>query len=56
MADKGIVKRDESQMKHVYHAAVEESKTKSFLLDRFVENMYNGSAASLMLQLLGNKN
>ncbi len=55
MVEKGLLKRDESQMKHVYHAAVEESRTKSFLLDRFVENMYNGSAASLMMQLLGNK-
>lgn len=55
MAEKGLLKRDESQMKHVYHAAVEELKTKSFLLDRFVDNMYNGSAASLMMQLLGNK-
>jgi predicted transcriptional regulator len=39
----------------VYTAAIEEQKTKSFLLDRFVESMYNGSASSLMMQLLGNK-
>jgi BlaI family penicillinase repressor len=55
MAEKGLVTRDESQMKHVYSAAAEESKTKSFLLDRFVESMYNGSASKLMMQLLGNK-
>ena len=55
MADKGLVKRDESQMKHVYSAAEEESKTKGFLLERFVKTMYNGSASSLMMQLLGNK-
>jgi BlaI family penicillinase repressor len=55
MVEKGILKRDESRMKHVYSAAVEEQKTKSFLLDRFVESMYNGSASSLMMQLLGNK-
>jgi BlaI family transcriptional regulator, penicillinase repressor len=42
-------------MKHVYKAAVEESQTKSFLLDKFVDTMYNGSATSLMMQLLGNK-
>ena len=51
----GLLKRDESSMKHVYSAALEEQKTKSFLLDRFVESMYNGSATSLMMQLLGNK-
>ena len=56
MAEKGLVVRDERQMKHVYSPAAEESKTKSFLLDRFVETMYDGSASSLMMQLLGNKN
>ena len=37
MVEKGLLKRDESQMKHVYMVAVEEDKTKSFLLERFVE-------------------
>lgn len=55
MADKGLLKRDESQMKHVYRAAEEESKTKKFLLERFINTMYNGSASSLLIQLLGNK-
>src|SRR5215213_8499518 len=55
MVEKGLVVRDESQMKHVYSAAAEESKTKSYLLDRFVDSMYNGSASQLMMQLLGNK-
>ena len=56
MVEKGILARDDSQMKHVYRPAAEESKTKSFLLNRFVETMYDGSASSLMMQLLGNKN
>lgn len=55
MVEKGLLDRDESQMKHVYRAAVEEAKTKSLLLDRFVDTLYNGSASSLMMQLLGNK-
>jgi predicted transcriptional regulator len=55
MTDKKLLKRDESNMKHVYAAAIEEQKTKSMLLDKFVDTMYNGSSASLMLQLLGNK-
>jgi BlaI family transcriptional regulator, penicillinase repressor len=54
MAEKGILKRDETNMKHVYSAAVEEQKTKSFLLNRFVDSMYNGSSGNLVLQLLGN--
>jgi len=55
MVDKGLLNRDERQMKHIYSVVEEESKTKGFLLDRFLETMYNGSASSLMLQLLGNK-
>jgi BlaI family transcriptional regulator, penicillinase repressor len=55
MAEKGLLLRDESQMKHVYSPAVAEEKTKGFLLERFVDAMYNGSASSLMMQLLGNK-
>lgn len=55
MVEKGSLNRDESQMKHVYSAAAEEGKTKSFLLDRFVETMFNGSASSLVMQLLDNK-
>ena len=55
MAEKGLVIRDESSMKHVYSAAQEETKTKGFLLERFVDSMYNGSAGKLMMQLLGSK-
>ena len=55
MAEKEILKRDESNMKHIYSPAIEEQKTKSLLLDRFVDSIYNGSPSSLMMQLLGNK-
>ncbi|HLX93396.1 MAG TPA: BlaI/MecI/CopY family transcriptional regulator [Puia sp.] len=53
MAEKGILKRDQSSMKHIYFPAVEEQKTKGFLLERFVNSMYKGSASSLLMQLLG---
>jgi BlaI family penicillinase repressor len=55
MADKGILARDESQMKHVYRVAEDEQKTKDHLLDKFVDSMYKGSASKLVMQLLGNK-
>lgn len=55
MADKEMLTTDKSSMKHVYSAAIEEKKTKGFLLEKFVDNMYNGSSSSLMMQLLGNK-
>ncbi len=55
MADKGILIRDERQMKHVYHVAEEEQKTKGQMLDKFVDSVYQGSAGQLVMQLLGNK-
>lgn len=55
MAEKGILNRDESSMKHIYKASLEESQTKGFLLERFVDSMYQGSASGLLMQLLGNK-
>jgi len=55
MTEKGILIRDESSMKHIYHVVEEEQKTKNQLLDRFVDSMYKGSVGNLVLQLLGNK-
>lgn len=55
MAEKGMLLRDESQMKHVYTAALEEASTKSLLLDNFVDTHYKGSAMRLFQQLLGSK-
>ena len=55
MHNKGALKRDDSNMKHVYSPAEDEHKTKNYLLERFVNSMYNGSASSLVMQLLGNK-
>lgn len=55
MADKGIVTRDESRMKHVYSVAEEEQATKAHLLEKFVDSLYKGSASKLVMQLLGNQ-
>jgi len=55
LTEKGILKRDESQMKHIYIPVEAEEKTKVQLLDRFVNTLYRGSASQLMMQLLGNE-
>ncbi|RYY62996.1 MAG: BlaI/MecI/CopY family transcriptional regulator [Chitinophagaceae bacterium] len=55
MTEKGLLKRDETEMKHVYAVVEEEHKTKSHLLQKFVDSMYKGSASQLVMQLLGNK-
>ncbi len=54
MAEKGILKRDESQMKHIYIPVEAEHKTKDQLLNRFVHTLYRGSASKLVMQVLGN--
>ena len=55
MTEKKILKRDESNMKHIYHVVEKEQKAKGHLLDKFVDTMFGGSASGLMMQLLGNK-
>ncbi len=54
MTDKGLLKRDERSMKHIYHVVEEESATKGFLLDRFVNTLFKGSPSGLVMQLLDN--
>jgi predicted transcriptional regulator len=56
MTEKDMLKRDESNMTHIYSVSEEEQKTKGHLLDRFVSHIYDGSAGNLVLQLLDNKN
>ncbi len=55
MAEKNLLLRDESNMKHIYKPAQEENKMKSHLLDRFVNTLYNGSPSKLVMQLIGSK-
>ena len=55
MHEKGLVQRDESNMTHVYSALLEERKTKSIVLKKFVDSVYDGSVKSMMLELLGNE-
>ena len=39
MVDKGILKRDERKMQHVYHVVEAEDKTRERLLDKFADRM-----------------
>lgn len=54
MKEKGMLSRDESKMKHVYNAILKEEKVKGTLLGNFIDKMYNGSASSMLVALLGN--
>src|ERR1700754_1932775 len=55
MHAKEMLKRDDTHMTHIYSPAEAEQKTKNFLLEKFVNSMYDGSASNLVMQLLGNK-
>jgi BlaI family transcriptional regulator, penicillinase repressor len=55
MTDKGLVTRDESNMKHIYAPAISENITKNHLLTNFVETLFDGSKTNLLMQLLGDK-
>jgi BlaI family transcriptional regulator, penicillinase repressor len=55
MVDKGILKRDERKMQHVYHVVAAEDKHLERLLDKFLDTLYQGSATSLMIQLVEKK-
>jgi BlaI family penicillinase repressor len=55
MKEKGMLDRDETNMKHVYRAILEERRVKGGMLDRFIDNLYDGSASDLIVSLLGNK-
>ncbi len=55
MTERGMLLRDESSMKHVYTAVLEESSTKGNLLENFVDTHYQGSVSKLLQYFLGNK-
>jgi BlaI family transcriptional regulator, penicillinase repressor len=55
MVEKGMLTRDESNMKHIYKPLLKEEKTKGLMLGRFLDSMYNGSVSSLVLALLDNE-
>src|ERR1700744_1878598 len=54
MKEKGMLERDETNMKHIYSPVLQENKVKGNLLGRFVDAIYNGSSSSLMVALLDN--
>jgi len=54
MTEKGMVKRDETKMTHVYYPLLEEQKTMGLMANRFVQSMYNGSISSLLVAFMNN--
>jgi BlaI family penicillinase repressor len=55
MFKKGLVTRDEREVKHVYSAAQPEKKTKGAMLEQFLNTTYSGYASKLVIELLGSR-
>ena len=54
MHEKGMVERDTNQKTHIYKALVSQDKTEKQLVNKMIDNVFNGSAARLVMQALGN--
>ncbi|NII85199.1 BlaI/MecI/CopY family transcriptional regulator [Pedobacter riviphilus] len=52
--EKGMVERDTNQKTHIYKALVSRDKTEKQLVNKMIDNVFNGSAARLVMQALGN--
>ena len=54
MHEKGLLKRDERSKSHIYTANISQETTQGQLVKRMIDNVFNGSAARLVMQALGN--
>ena len=55
MAEKGLVRRDESQRAHVYEARLAREQTQQQLIGDLLERAFEGSAMKLVMQALSAK-
>ena len=55
MFEKGLVTRDDSVRPQIYRAATTRKRTQKQMLNEFIQKVYDGSAASVVLQALSSK-
>ena len=55
MTDKGLLRRDDSQFKHIYKPAVTEEKAQKQLVGDLLEKAFSGSAEKLVMRALSAK-
>lgn len=55
MHEKGTVTRQKSGKLHLYTAVHSEERTRNQILDKFIEKVFKGSAAQLVISALGNQ-
>lgn len=54
MFEKKLLKRDANARSHIFTAAVSQKYAQVQILDKMINTAFNGSAASLVMQALGN--
>lgn len=54
MHEKGLVTRNTDAKTHVYTAAINKQHTQQQFVNRMIDDVFNGSAARLVMQALGN--
>lgn len=55
MHEKGLVERDTTAKTHIYKALLNQQKTQQQLVNKMIDHVFNGSAARLVMQALGNQ-
>jgi len=55
MTEKGLVRRDESQRSHIYHARLSRETTQQQLVGNLMSKAFGGSAEMLVMQALSAK-
>ncbi len=55
MHEKGLVERDTTAKTHIYKALLNQEKTQQQLVNKMIDNVFNGSTARLVMQALGNQ-
>lgn len=56
MHEKGIVTRQRQGKLHLYKALATQEKTRQQIVDKIIRTAFQGSAAQLVMSVLGNKN
>lgn len=54
MHDKKLLTRDTSSKTHIYKAAISKESTQGQIVQRLVDNVFNGSTMQMVMQALGN--
>lgn len=54
MHEKGLLSRDTSSKIHIYKAEAPQEEVQQEMLGKMIDTVYNGSAARLVMQALGN--